>query len=183
MKPITKILISIFAVCVTFGLFFSIDYEKTQIVKGAYCVTDADCPSGQKCVGGEKTTEGGLAQGTCEAVGGTPESQPTEGGAPGGAGGAGGEGAGDYGLSAVTGLPKGEISDVIIRVIRYVLGLVGVVLFAMLIYGGFMYMTSAGNEEQVKKAKNVLTYAIVGIVIIAMAFLITEFIIGALGGG
>lgn len=105
----------------------------------------------------------------------TPESTPTDGG--------GGAGAGNYGLGSITGLPTGEVSDVIIRIIRYVLSLVGVVLFAMLIYGGFMYMTSAGNEDQIKKAKNVLTYAIIGIVIIAMAFLIAEFVIGALWGG
>jgi hypothetical protein len=176
MKSITKILILIFAFVVIF-LGFVIFNEVKAAIK-------CTCPDGrvyEESWGIESEED---CKEVCEAF--APESQPTEEGVTpesqptgGGAGGGGGK----YGLEAVSGLPKGEISDVIIRIVQYVLGLVGVVLFAMLIYGGFMYMTSAGNEEQIKKAKNVLTYAIIGIVIIAMAFLITQFIIGALGGG
>ena len=66
----------------------------------------------------------------------------------------------NYGLDSVPSeLPRDNIVAVIMRIIRYVIGLVGILLLIMLIYGGVMYMTSAGNEEQAKKAKNVLTYA------------------------
>jgi len=93
-------------------------------------------------------------------------------------------GSGDYGLSSVpSDLPQGEIADTIVRIVQYVLGFVGVILFVMIIYGGILYMTAAGNEEQAKKAKSVLTYAIIGIVIVAFSFIIAEFAINALSGG
>jgi len=94
-----------------------------------------------------------------------------------------GSSSGNYGLDSVpSDVPRGEIGDTIVRVVQYVLGLVGVILFVMIIYGGILYMTAAGNEEQAKKAKSVLTYAIIGIVIIAFAFIIAEFVINALTG-
>ncbi|NQV00464.1 MAG: hypothetical protein HQ538_07025 [Parcubacteria group bacterium] len=96
-------------------------------------------------------------------------------------------GSGGYGLELVPSeLPRDDIAEIIIRIVRYVVGLVGIILFVMLVYGGVMYMTSAGNEEQIGKAKKVLTYAIIGIIIVAFSFLITEFIVSALtdsGGG
>jgi hypothetical protein len=194
MKYITKILILGFAF-VFVGFFLQL--KETKSVDR--CSSNADCPpfnemagkcKGGYCVYGETPEATPTDEGTGTGAGGTPPSTPTDGGGTdtGGTppstptdGGAGGDS--DYGLGEIKDLPKGEISDVIVRIIRYVLGITGVILFAMLVYGGFMYMTSAGNEEQIKKAKNVLTYAIIGIVIIAFAFLITEFVIGALGGG
>jgi len=90
---------------------------------------------------------------------------------------------GEYGLDQVPDeLPRDDIAAVIVRIINYVVGLVGIILLVMLIYGGVMYMTSAGNEDQAGKAKKVLTYAIIGIVIVAFSFLITQFIVGALTG-
>ena len=44
----------------------------------------------------------------------------------------------------------------------------------MIIIGGIQYMTSAGNEEKAKKARQVITYAIIGVVIVLSA----DFIIG-----
>jgi len=91
---------------------------------------------------------------------------------------------GGYGLDQVPSeLPRDDIATIIVRIVNYVVGLVGIILLVMLIYGGVMYMTSAGSEEQAKKAKSVLTYAIIGIVIIALSFLITQFIVSMLTGG
>ncbi|MFH1508552.1 MAG: hypothetical protein ABIE68_00015, partial [bacterium] len=44
------------------------------------------------------------------------------------------------------------------NIIKWMLGLIGVVLVVLIVYGGFLYMTSAGNEEQVDRGKKVLTY-------------------------
>ena len=41
-----------------------------------------------------------------------------------------------------------------------------------------MYVTSTGDAGRVTKAKNLLTYAIVGLIIILSAFAITNFVIG-----
>ncbi len=89
----------------------------------------------------------------------------------------------NYGLDSVPSeLPRDDIATVIVRIISYITGAVGIILLVMLIYGGVMYMTSAGNEEQAGKAKKVLTYAIIGIIIVALSFAITQFIVSALTG-
>ncbi len=69
------------------------------------------------------------------------------------------------------------IREVVVSILNYLLGFVGLIAVAMLIYGGFRYLTSAGNEEVTKKAKSVILYAIIGIVIIALSFVIVNTII------
>jgi len=62
------------------------------------------------------------------------------------------------------------------RVIGFVLAFVGVIFFALIVYGGFLWMTAAGNPEQVKKAKGLIVNSIIGLVIILAAYSITSFI-------
>ncbi|MCA9375836.1 MAG: hypothetical protein KC925_02115 [Candidatus Doudnabacteria bacterium] len=92
----------------------------------------------------------------------------------------------DLGLSELanegSGLPTDSPVSYTANIIRWVLGIIGVILVALIIYGGVMYATSAGNEGRVDTAKNILTYAIIGVVIIFMAFIVSEFTIGALRG-
>ena len=57
------------------------------------------------------------------------------------------------------------------------LSLVGVVFLVLMVYGGFLWMTSAGDSEKVKKAKGLITSAIIGIIIIASGYIITNFIL------
>lgn len=73
-----------------------------------------------------------------------------------------------------------NIPQVVGGVIKWILGIIGVVLLALIVYGGVMYATAAGNEEQAKKAKGVLTYSVIGVTVIALAFLITNYVITAL---
>ena len=54
----------------------------------------------------------------------------------------------------------------------------GIICVAIIIVSGILYTTSAGNSDQIKTAKNAITYAVVGIVIILLAFTITNFVIG-----
>lgn len=62
------------------------------------------------------------------------------------------------------------------NVIQVVLGLAGIVLFIMLIMGGFRFITAGGDPKAIESAKKTLTYAIGGIVLIALSFLILRFI-------
>ena len=62
------------------------------------------------------------------------------------------------------------------RVVQVVLGLGGIVLFIMLIMGGFKFITAGGDPKAIESAKKTLTYAIGGIVLIALSFLILRFI-------
>ena len=55
--------------------------------------------------------------------------------------------------------------------------IVGAVAIIMIIYGGLRYITSGGNGEQVGGAKNVLIYAVVGLVVVALAQVLVHFVL------
>jgi hypothetical protein len=62
------------------------------------------------------------------------------------------------------------------RVVEVMLGLAGIALFIMLIVGGFKFITAGGDPKAIEGAKKTLTYAIGGIVLIVLSFLILRFI-------
>jgi len=61
-------------------------------------------------------------------------------------------------------------------IISYALGFVGVIFLILMIAGGLMWMTAAGNEERVTKAKSLITNAVIGMVIVFSAYAITYFV-------
>lgn len=79
-----------------------------------------------------------------------------------------------------SGLRGGTLPVFIATVIRWLLGLIGVVLVAMFVYGGVMYATSAGNDERVQTGKNIMIYAVIGTTIIVIAFIASDYIITTL---
>jgi hypothetical protein len=54
---------------------------------------------------------------------------------------------------------------------------IGIIAIIMIIYGGFRYITSGGASERVGNAKNTLIYAIVGLIIVALAQIIVHFVL------
>lgn len=72
-------------------------------------------------------------------------------------------------------------SEIVSAVLRAALELLGVVLFGYLLYGGYLYMTAGGDMGQVKTALSVIKNAIIGLVIIALAYTIASFVVGSLG--
>lgn len=79
-----------------------------------------------------------------------------------------------------TGLRTATPASLIGQVIGVGLGLVGVIFLALMVYGGFLWMTARGNEKQATQAKELIFAAIIGVIIIAAAYVITNFVIGAL---
>lgn len=72
------------------------------------------------------------------------------------------------------------IVNTIGALIRWVLGIAGAIFVAMIVYGGIQYLTVGTSEKNVEKAKTTITYAVIGMVIIAGAWLIADFVISAL---
>ncbi len=66
----------------------------------------------------------------------------------------------------------GGFEGLFANVLNAVLGLAGIVLFIMLIIGGFKYITSGGDPKAAAAARMTLTHAIMGIVLVASAYLI-----------
>lgn len=62
------------------------------------------------------------------------------------------------------------------RVVGVALEFAGIVFFIMIIVGGFNYLTSGGNPQQAESAKKTLTYAVSGIILLALSFLILKLI-------
>ncbi|MBP7435777.1 MAG: hypothetical protein KA799_06475, partial [Bacteroidales bacterium] len=67
--------------------------------------------------------------------------------------------------------------EIIGNAIKVVLGLCGTVALVIVVYAGVSWMTAGGNQEQIKKAQKWMINGVIGIVIIAAAYAITDFII------
>jgi len=65
-----------------------------------------------------------------------------------------------------------HLGGLIKRIIEYGLGFAGIVLFILLVIGGFKFITSGGDPKAVEGAKKTLTSAIMGLVIILVAYLL-----------
>lgn len=64
--------------------------------------------------------------------------------------------------------------EFIINTTNFVLGFLGLIAVVVIIYGGFLYVTAAGEEERATKGKKSLTYAVIGIVLILASFAIVN---------
>lgn len=85
------------------------------------------------------------------------------------------------------GFSRQPLEVIVGLLINAALGLVGVVLLAFMIYAGFLWMTAGGDEEKVRKARGMIFNAIIGLVIVAISYAITDFVLARLvevtGGG
>lgn len=74
---------------------------------------------------------------------------------------------------------SGSIRELALRIVNFFLLFLGLVAVIMVIYGGILYVTAAGKDDQVGTAKKVILYAIIGIVIIALSFAMVNTILKA----
>jgi len=66
-------------------------------------------------------------------------------------------------------LPTRDAESTVIATVQYFLALLGLISVIMILYGGFRYLTSAGNEETITKSKTVIKAAVVGLAIILLS--------------
>lgn len=65
----------------------------------------------------------------------------------------------------------------VVRILMYVAGVAAVI---MMIVAGIMYITSAGNPESLARAKRTITNAVIGLVLVSLAYSIVTFLVGRL---
>jgi hypothetical protein len=70
-----------------------------------------------------------------------------------------------------------DVNRILRRIVNFLSALVGVVAVIMIIVGGFRYITSGGNDTSVTSAKNTILYAIIGLVIVALAQVLVRFVL------
>ena len=80
-----------------------------------------------------------------------------------------------------------DIRDTAVGIIQYLLTFLGIIAVAIILYGGFMWMTAGGNEDRVAKAKKIIISGAIGLIIVLAAFAIVTFVIeiteNAINGG
>lgn len=67
-------------------------------------------------------------------------------------------------------------NDMVINLIQWFVGIAGIVSAIFVVYGGITYATSSGDAMKLQKAKNMITYALIGLAIVALAEIITAFV-------
>ena len=76
-----------------------------------------------------------------------------------------------------------DLNQKVGAIIKTILGIVGMLALVMVIYGGFMWMTSGGKADQVKKGKDTLVWAVAGLALIFFSYVLVNFVITAMTTG
>ncbi|HBD05733.1 TPA: hypothetical protein DCZ32_04725, partial [Candidatus Uhrbacteria bacterium] len=79
------------------------------------------------------------------------------------------------GISGETDLPR-----IVGKIIGIFLSVLGVIFVVLTVYAGFLWMTAQGSDEKVKKAQKMLSQGVIGIVIIVLAYAISNFVVSKL---
>ena len=77
-----------------------------------------------------------------------------------------------------TGIPLVDTLGIIIQV---ALSLLGIIFMGLIIYAGYNWMTAMGDEQKVTKAKDTITRAVIGLVIVIAAYAVSYFVIQKFG--
>jgi len=77
---------------------------------------------------------------------------------------------------------EGDIREFAKTILNFILGFLGFIAVVYVIYGGFLYVASGGNQENVDKGKKIILYAAIGIVIILASFAIVNTVLRAPSG-
>ena len=86
----------------------------------------------------------------------------------------------DSGMGCVSASDGSELSKTIKTILNVFSWVVGVASVIMIIFAGFKYVISQGSSEGVSGARNTILYAIIGLVVVALAQTIVRFVIGKL---
>ena len=82
----------------------------------------------------------------------------------------------NWSVNADTPAPLSDLEVVFSKVVGVVLGFAGIAFFVLLLLSGFKFMTAGGDPKALESAKKTLTYAIGGLVVILLSYLILELI-------
>lgn len=77
-------------------------------------------------------------------------------------------------------LPADDLRDVAVNLINILLSALGVIFLLLVLYGGFLWMVAGGSDDQAAKGRKVIGNAIVGLLVVFLAFAITTFVFNLL---
>lgn len=70
-----------------------------------------------------------------------------------------------------------KLATIIGQVINIALGVFTMIFFILIVYGGIVWLTAGGDKAKADKAQTILTNAVLGVIIIIIAYLLTNFIL------
>ena len=74
-----------------------------------------------------------------------------------------------------------NLPEAVTTILNVAFALAGVIAVVFLIVGGFRYITAGGNAEQSEQAKTTILNAVIGLVVILIAYLVVKYVLDALG--
>ena len=80
-------------------------------------------------------------------------------------------------------IDRRPLGVVILSIVNYFIGFLGFLAVLMFVYAGVLWVLSAGNDEQITKAKKIMIYASVGLLVVILSFSAVRFITSSAGGG
>lgn len=82
----------------------------------------------------------------------------------------------DPNLAGKIGVTDAPLEQVIVNIVQWTLGFIGLITVIMVIWGGFQWMTSRGSEDKIKSATGTIRTAVIGMIIILLAWAIVTFV-------
>lgn len=67
-----------------------------------------------------------------------------------------------------------DVGRLIFNILQAILSIIGLIAVVFVVYGGFKYMTANGDEEQIKAAKKTIVNAVIGLIVILLAWAIVS---------
>jgi len=152
---------------IIFGSFFllALFFSSIQIASAASYACQCTKTGAQSVVDSCATCTSKCSPNSCTAVAGTAPSTGSVSGA-----------------TLPNPLGTTNINTFAARIISYILGLVGTISLLLFIYGGLIWMTSAGNAASVKKGRDILVWAVIGMAVVFTSYILVKFVIQGVQG-
>ncbi len=75
-----------------------------------------------------------------------------------------------------------DVGGVAGTVVTIIFSVVGTIFFVLMIYGGFVWIKASGRDEEIARAKRIITTSLIGIIVIMGSYAITNFVLDRLAG-
>lgn len=85
-------------------------------------------------------------------------------------------------LSTPDSLSRANLPTFIGSIIGIIMPILGVLLLAYLIYGGYIWLIAQGDDARVKKAKDIIKNAVIGLVIVFAAWAVADYVVRRIQG-
>ncbi|MFC1662554.1 hypothetical protein ACFL04_00085 [Patescibacteria group bacterium] len=81
-------------------------------------------------------------------------------------------------IGSSVGLGSADLKDTVVNIIQWILGILALIAVVMVIYGGFIWLTASGDDAKIDKAKKIISAAIIGLIVVILAWAIVIFVAG-----